>query len=440
MHISDRKAKRTLNKYIYILVVPLLTAIVGSLLLLITAQIPNDLLWENTFNSGRDLAAEYSEIIMYGGEFSLAGKKKFLHDNCTDALIIEESYTLGENTEEIFLKRTIDGNHNGYGLVDYLHGQIGIGDSYSRYWMGFRATVRPLLLLGHYYDIRAWAGILVSFLLISAAALIGKKNKVHAALAMAVSFGLVEPYAVCSSLQFSCCFILAFLFSCIVCARKVELGDRACCILFSLFGALTQFFDFYTYPLITCVTPILLLVCCYSGDDVLKKALKTAFFWLASWIVMWIINLIFVQIFTDDTAFLSALASVNSRFGIGEVRASAPETYDVISALRNVWYYRTDLPIKTALPAGVLLVIVAFALSVWRNGISWRLVTYLVLAAMPVMWIIATANPINIHYYFQYRVLYPAYFSLLLFFAEAVKSIFGCPAKAAGTVTNISQP
>lgn len=51
-----------------------------------------------------------------------------------------------------------------------------------------------------------------------------------------------------------------FAFVSIVGLCRFALGDKTAFALFCLFGALTQFFDFYSYPLITCLFPLILLV------------------------------------------------------------------------------------------------------------------------------------------------------------------------------------
>lgn len=414
------KLKTSRNIYIHILIVPLVIAIIGTFLLFLVAQIPNELLWDNAFESGLDLLDETKQHEMFGGEgyHSLAGKRPFGPDTTTDTEIIAQSYTLGEEGN-LFLKRSTSGGGPAANFIEYLEGSREMGEPYSRYWMGFRVTVRPLLLLGHYYEIREWAGILTSFLLVLTVGLLSRKNSVMAALAMAVSFGMVEPYAVCSSLQFSCCFILAFLFSCCAISGTITLDDKRCIILFCAFGALTQFFDFYTYPLITCAMPLLILISRYEGSDVLALSLRLAAVWLASWLMMWVINLVFVSVFTEENAFAKAWSSVAFRFGVGSARERRPETYSAVSALSKVWYYRTQLPIKITVPAIGLAVAGLFAYGCRRGCFKTRLISYLVVAALPVIWIIATANPINIHYFFQYRVLYVTYFALILFALEA---------------------
>ncbi len=408
------------NRILTIVLLPLLTALVGTLLLTAASFLPTEWIRDHAYASAYQLNDEGAE----GGFYSPAGRKEYQPDNFTDSLIIQTSYTLDrENPDNVLLNRIatepVQYSQRAH-LVDTVEGRVTASESYSRYWMGFRVFIRPLLLLTAYRGIRVITAALDWILLAAAVAATAKRGSVTTALALAAAVGLTEPYAVVSSLQFSCCFLLALVLIVWLNFADVGMGDRRCFTAFCLFGALTQYFDFYTYPLIVCALPLLVLIARSGEDGLWRRAGSLFAAWFFGWLLMWLYKLCFVTLFTPENGFADAWRSVAMRFGVEGYKLESV-SYSPADALRRVWEYLGLPSARVVLPALAVLLAAAWAYPRLRSGKNGKQPVFLAAGCLPILWMAASAQPVYIHYWFQYRNVCVLYFALLLFLAEGLK-------------------
>lgn len=398
---------------------PLLVSIIGGLLLFAVSFIPTSRIQDHAYASAYQLDEEGSEEFL-----SPAGRRKYSTDNYTDSLIIQTSYTLDRAHAENLLLNRIASEPLRYSqhayLVDTVEGNVTATESYSRYWMGFRVLIRPLLAVTAYRGIRMLVAALDWLLLALAVATTAKRGSLWTALALAAAVGLTQPYAIVSSLQFSTCYLLALaLIAWLNCAH-VRLGERRCFAAFCLFGALTQFFDFYTTPILVFALPLLVLAARQERGEKLWRPAGALFGgWLASWLLTWLFKLCLVTLLTDENGFANAFASVAMRFGLAGHRIEEP-SYSPLDAFARVWDYIGLPPARLVLPLllfGIALLLLAAYRRDRKNG---RPLFFLAAACLPLLWMAATPQPIYIHYWFQYRSLCALYFALLLCAGESV--------------------
>ena len=112
-----------------------------------------------------------------------------------------------------------------------------------------------------------------------------------------------------------------FVFSSIV--VKLNIAPAKAPFIFALFGIATQFFDFYTTPLITYAIPVLLLLLCkeYSSCRWLTL-IKTAAAWAYGYVSMWIVKLAATTLFTDTNGFADGFSSLSRRLNISSAQSS----------------------------------------------------------------------------------------------------------------------
>jgi hypothetical protein len=82
---------------------------------------------------------------------------------------------------------------------------------YSRYWMGFRATLRFLLSFVNYYQLKRYLSFAFFALYAALISSISRRTTATIGFLFAISIILVRPYIIGASLQFSSCFFIAFL-------------------------------------------------------------------------------------------------------------------------------------------------------------------------------------------------------------------------------------
>ncbi len=412
------------GSFVQALLIPLLVYAVGMLLLWAVSFIPNTAIFDHALASAYQLNDEgwprnFQEV---------AGHIEFDRATTVDSVSVMTAYTLErEHPENLWLKK-VNANPEILGwyrrLVDTVERGETITVSYSRYCMGFRLPIRLLLLVTAFYGIRFLAAAVLYFLLAVAMATTGRRGSAITAAALAASFGLIEPWAIIGSLGYSTCIILLLLLIIWLNCAKLELSDGKTFQLFCLFGALTQFFDFYTFPVLVFTLPILVLLQRYRGQHSLRYVTRLSAGWLLSWVVTWFVNMAAVSLFTDDHGIRDALNSAAYRLGISGYKDSAT-SYSISEAFHSVWEYLRLPSAKILVPAFLALLIGLYMYSYLRWGKNGKLAVYLVVGCLGLVWIAATAQPVIIHVSMQYRSVCTLYFALMLYVLEALGFLDG---------------
>jgi len=307
--------------------------------------------------------------------------------------------------------------------------------TYTRYWMGFRAVVRPLMAVMNYMDMRQliqWSFVL----LVGAVALklYQKTNSFWIAMGFVFTISQLNPVAISACFQFSTCFIIAMIGMLLALSLRFQRIKEP--MLFFVLGAATQYFDFYTTPLLTFGLPILALLLRRQfeaeADFRFRVSLKRVLLCLAAWAaaygLMWLAKLTLTSLLTGLPAFSEAFGRLSSWMLYPSGQGNAIDTI-----IRALFYTGLNLfDIVPALLEGAL--IVAYLVAILRNKPAKQIwhenAIYLLIAFLPVLWIIATAKPSYQHMYFQYRGLGIAMFGGILFLLNTVRPKNGLRAVA----------
>ena len=346
----------------------------------------------------------------------------YIVDYNTDALIIMESYTLNSDDPQ-----SVFSNPMRYGGEDTQRGSLmelcegePANVNYVRYWMGFRIFIKPLLAIFSYEGI-CWVMSLFFFALaFAAAALAAGRIGIRAALCLGGAVCLINPAIAAHSPQLACCFLLGFAFCLYILGRD----GRSCnyTAVFCAFGAFTQYFDFYTAPLVTLGFPLLLLLeAGRQPERSLRQTLRCCGAWLYGYAAMWLCKLALTGIFTDINGLEDGFASLGGRLGV-KVVEGLEEYYSAARALKSVW--GTAFPGSLTVAAALL-----FAAAIAISGLVYLLrgsraerelaASELIVMLLPLVWYAAAAQPSCIHAWFQYRSLSVLFFGAFLFISRA---------------------
>lgn len=125
-------------------------------------------------------------------------------------------------------------------------------EEYSRYWHGYVAVLRPLLMLFDYHELRILNGICQTLILLAAVHYVWKLKGIKYALALVSSYILLMPIALAYCLQYSWAFYTSFgsLFVYLRWRSFWNKGNRYV-YFFILTGAVTTYLDLLTYPLLS---------------------------------------------------------------------------------------------------------------------------------------------------------------------------------------------
>jgi len=332
-------------------------------------------------------------------------------DNWTDSIILMSSKAMSNADYTSILKNPMYGQGADpvERLYHYAHDENPEPVSfYTRYWMGFRWVMRLALAFANYYQLKRYLAFLLLMLFSAVIALIARKANTKIALAFAVSILLVRPYVICNSVQFSICFVIAFL--AMLCVPWIDNNPKYEKLFFMEIGMLTMYFDFYTTPIITFGFPLVFLyvVRANKGKKMrIKEILMDAFAWFLSYVAMWLTKLILTSTFTSLDAIDNGMSSLFRWLGVNSAYQGSAQ-YNAFYALGGVIYALvSDMEgIKIAavlLTLGItLIVIVANRNHIGLKELSENKILLLV-SVFPLIWFTIASEPTAVHFWFQYR-------------------------------------
>lgn len=386
----------------------LLSVLLAVGLLLLGACLPQQPIDQNIRQSAAGMVED--------GDYPLMADKSFasMLDYVTDTLILAESKaTTIRDWQTIFTNPQYQYPAEEGSAVYDLY-QYSMDDApepskyYVQYWMGFRPVMRLLLCFFDYYQILRYTAVAFFLLLAAAMCSVAGHTGTKSAFLFALSIIFVRPHVVAVSLQFSCCFFLAL--AAMLAVPWIHNHRKWESLFFLELGILTQYFDFYTTPILTFALPMtyLYLLRQRSGAYTSGKSLGlNALSWSGGYGLMWLAKLVLTTVLTPVNAIAQGFSSFSGRIGIEKV-SGMESMYNPIAALRGVFVSLYSDPTgKLVLFAAVFLSLVVLLFRFLRDKhqpkellTNWQL---LVIAALPVIWFMAAAQPTANHHWFQYR-------------------------------------
>lgn len=237
-------------------------------------------------------------------------------DNFSEALIMSHSYFLDTRSDwkSMIMNPTYsDGKNPVSSLIEISDNkEMQSNSTRSHYWMGFRIYIRILLSFFNLSQIRNLIFWIYSLLFITSIFIFKKHIGTTIAFLYAISILFANPTVVAASAQFSCTYIIMFLG--ILLVSFFYMKKFSYNFLFLLLGQLTQFFDFYTTPIITWGMPLILVLFLEKRQAqkksnqpffsyYIKITLKSLSIWLCAYLSMWVIKLFLVTLFSQSNGF-----------------------------------------------------------------------------------------------------------------------------------------
>ena len=417
------KIIRLLSRY-FILLLSLI--LIGSFLLLTAGLLPQKQVRANVLDSfpqiEEELVASKPGILDYENWACRL-------DVYTDLLMIDQSYYMNTRKDpaSVFTNAQFIGTV--YTLHTAVEQQQDSNETYARYWGGFRVTVRLLLTFFTYTQIRRL--ISIAFLLLAggvAMYLYTRTKSMAGSFAFLLTLGLLYPSIITALLQYSCCFFIAM--AGILLLPKREHQYLTYSMYFFILGAVTQFFDFYTTPILTFGFPMLALLFMsqqehpqLSAKQMFRISGRGFAGWFAGYILMWIGKLSLTTIFTDLNALGDGFGAALDRIFNSTGNVDGSNIYRIGLVIWRVFIRVFDKPIYI-----VVAVIGTFAvwliLFIMRKKTIKDLkssVVYLAVACLPLVWFVAVSGPSIQASWFQYRGIGVFLFGVLLFVIQSTK-------------------
>jgi hypothetical protein len=283
--------------------------------------------------------------------------------------------------------------------------------------MGFRSFLRLALVFLNYYQIKRYLALAFFSLFAAVICSLAKNTGIRSAFFFALSVILVKPQVICASMQFSCCFFIAFGAMLLVpwLSRNIQYSG----LFFMEVGMVTMFLDFYTTPIITFGLPAVYLYLLQAKQGHTPK-IKNIFTNLAAWFVgyllMWLSKLVLTSLLTDQKAIQNGLGSLMMWLG-ADGYALSNGAYHPLLALKQVMNALCQdrdgmLFLGFLLAAGLGIMIINIVRRRLSLGVLIRNWPVLLFAGMPIAWFVVSAEPTTVHYWFQYRSVIVCFWSL----------------------------
>lgn len=391
----------------------LLSILFAIVFLLLGACLPQAPIDANVLSSAQGMAEE--------GDYPRTADKSFasILDYTTDALILAESKATTISRWDTILTNPL--YDYGGATVEDLLDYAGDPDPqptgyYVQYWMGFRTIMRLLLCFFDYYQILRYTAVVFFILFAAVMCSLAKHVGIRASFLFALSIIFVRPHVVAASLQFSCCFFIAFL--AMLLAPKISRKWES--VFFLVLGIATQYFDFYTSPIITFGLPAIYLYLLQRETQApgLKQIGINAAAWSAGYGLMWLAKLTLTSLLTSANGIGQGFSAFAGRMGI-EKTPGLEEYYDPVMAIRTVFVsLYSDQEGKLVLFAAVAVTAAVLAYRFLKDRHSIREVAghwqLILIAALPVVWFVAAAQPTANHHWFQYRGVAVSFWAAML--------------------------
>ena len=281
---------------------------------------------------------------------------------------------------------------------------------YARYWHGYLTVLKPLLTVFRYQQIVVLNLMLQMSLLAALCVLYTRNGETLCILPLLGSYFFLSPVAIALSIQYSSVWIITLIALLLLALWKEPIVSRRLPAFFLIVGATTSFFDLLTYPLITLGLPLayLVLTAWPSFRSMLRGGIAGAVCWGLGYGGMWAGKWLLGGMITGKDIVGSALSTAETRSSFANETGAAFRYRDILVRM-HVTYNSTVVKV---LIASALLAAVILLIRKYRPA-PFRIVGLLIVCSMPFVWYAVFSNHSIIHYWFTYRTLSVAVYSLI---------------------------
>lgn len=298
--------------------------------------------------------------------------------------------------------------------------------SYGRYWQGYQITLRPLLTILSYPQIRILNYILFTLLIVIIIYCIHKYISIYVSVIFACSLLLINFPIVPYSMQFSTCFYIAFI-SMILIMRFPLLTNSLSNVLCTFFviGGITSYFDFLTTPQLTLGLPLIIYMLIRRPENSWKMIILICITWGLGYGILWASKWLMGYLLTGNNLLVDAMKSAELR--TSNLYKGMHMT--IPNILEFIW---NNIKAKGLMPmfyggiVGILLCL-AIYVRILKSKQCFKEYSWLLLVTMIVpVWFLILRNHSIQHGWFTWRAFLLPLFSLMLFiyYTTDIKKIF----------------
>jgi len=275
--------------------------------------------------------------------------------------------------------------------------------NYSRYWHGYLAILKPLLLIFNISEIRVMSMILQALLLLWALWLIKERLNGYYTLAFFAAVLLLSPISVALCMQYKNTYYIALISTItLLLLDKRGIGNRWSPV-FMAGGIAVAFFDLLSAPLITLTIPLAVFMALRAKRGKLgwKETLLPCVSWGIGYGVMWFGEWVLATLLTKENVIKDGIERTLMR-SAGDVEGAKVSFISVVKA--NLAAFNSPVFFLAILAGGIAL---AVFLVRSRGKLQWQksLLWFFFAMALPFLWYFVVKNHSYIHTLFSYRLL-----------------------------------
>lgn len=409
-----------MKKSIILISVVLLIFLLGEVALFFSGLLPQEPILESIRASLDQLELENER------PYVLHSRERNGIDNFTDCEILNLSYYLDTRTNPSGILTNPVFWRDDMVPVEELRiisDHPAANGTYSNYCMGYRIWMRPMLSVFNYMEIRSIGGfaLLVLFGLSLITVIQITKSKLFSAL-YALCIVALNPLAISGSLTLMVCFIIAFIgilaMPAVIDLRRPDSFRLS--LLFLTLGAVTQYFDFYTCPLITYAFPMIVFLS-VQNESPSHRRVRYAFSmmicgfgaWLFAYIGIWGLKLAATALFTNVDVWGTARNALDASLGV-------VSDVGLFETLRICAKNILSPEVVGSLAISAVVWIVLVCKNPDRLARLLESLVFVVIGMISIVWI-ALAKRTYEHSFFQYRTLGVLLMGVFAFMAKTTQ-------------------
>ena len=293
-------------------------------------------------------------------------------------------------------------------LTLFLNNQNGKTINYPRYWHGYLLYLIPGLLITNVGGLKEIL-MCVEFLL--AMLLLYKLSKIDPIymLAYGVTLLFINPVTVALNFQNADIYLLTIIFSLVILFFNDWLKkNNRYYLLFVLFGILTVYIDFLTYPLVT--LGVSLITLCIVNDFDFKESIKDTVIcslcWAFGYIGMWFGKWAVASILTNTNVIEDAINSVLLRSSNVDNTGNSVSFFETLSIFKESIH---DTPVVILGFISLVIIFIYMFVNKYKLVVNketlLNLLPYLLIFTIPYMWVFVVRNHFATHQFLEYRTM-----------------------------------
>lgn len=392
----------------------------GTLLLVLAYMLP-----VNTEN--RDYSYETLEMEGWYPRASVSSQAwdTYFHSYLPDVL--------DGSSEKVMLYMAMDDSKGSplYRAMESYNQYIG---SYSYYWHGYVAVLRPLFLLFNYTELRIANSICQFLLVLALAFLIGREKGIRYVLMFATSYILLSTLALSMSLMFTWMFYISYIGTLILLTKRKFFAQKQRYLYwFMILGMLASYFDLMTYPLATWGIPLIWWITMDREDKKelvwVKQVVTSGIAWIAGYVLLWFMKWVLATIVLGQNVIETAMNEVFFRSGTSEGHEYALSAR--LEAIYSNWkHYEYKIYVILLAIWLIWWICQTFYHGGWKRDA--RRYAYLLTGISSIVYYFVVANQTAGHHFFAYRnfsVSVLAFLAIVLCSTSQVSKVKKVPIK-----------